>query len=271
MKNTLCIYHANCADGFGAAWAYRRANPFADFHAAGYGSAPPDVTGLNVVIVDFSYKRPVLLDMAKQAKSILILDHHKSAQQDLIDLPHNITAVFDMERSGAMITWQTHFPDEEPPALIKHIQDRDLWRFELSHTKEIMAAVFSHPYTFKIWDNLMAASPELIIHQGEAILRKHNKDIQEISDSNSRYIKILGTTVPVCNAPHTMASDIGHILGKDQPYAATYQDTADCRKFSLRSAPDGADVSQIAQRFGGGGHKNAAGFSVPRHHPLAKA
>jgi len=37
---------------------------------------------------------------------------------------------------------------------------------------------------------------------------------------------------------------------------------ATARKGSLRSRPDGVDVSAIARTFGGGGHKRAAGFST---------
>jgi len=81
--NPICIYHGNCADGFGAAWAVRKALPDCDFHAGIYQNAPPDVAKRDVILVDFSYKRDVLREMAKTARSILILDHHKSAADDL--------------------------------------------------------------------------------------------------------------------------------------------------------------------------------------------
>src|SRR5258708_37459253 len=85
MTTILCIYHANCADGFGAAWAVRHAfGDGVEFHPGFYGEAPPDVAGRDVLLVDFSYKRPVLDEMAKAAHSILILDHHKTAAEDLI-------------------------------------------------------------------------------------------------------------------------------------------------------------------------------------------
>lgn len=99
---SLCIYHGNCADGFGAAWVVRKALGDIDFHAGKYQAPPPDVTDKDVVIVDFSYKRPVLLEMAAKANSILILDHHKTALEDLVDLPPNVTLLFDMESGGAI-------------------------------------------------------------------------------------------------------------------------------------------------------------------------
>ena len=82
--NSLCIYHGNCADGFGAAWVVRRAlGEHVDFHAGVYQDDPPDVTDREVILVDFSYKRAVLEKMAESATNILVLDHHKTAADDL--------------------------------------------------------------------------------------------------------------------------------------------------------------------------------------------
>lgn len=111
----ICIYHGNCADGFGAAVAVRMAlgADSVDFHPGVYQTPPPDVTGRDVIIVDFSYKRDVMIEMAEQAKSILILDHHKSAEADLKDLPANVSAHFDMTRSGAVMAWQHFHPTND--------------------------------------------------------------------------------------------------------------------------------------------------------------
>jgi hypothetical protein len=86
MSVPLCIYHGNCQDGFGAAWTVRHAlGDRVEFYPGIYQNEPPDVTGRDVIIVDFSYKRPVIEAMALKAHSILILDHHKSAVADLGD------------------------------------------------------------------------------------------------------------------------------------------------------------------------------------------
>ena len=81
MTRPLCIYHANCIDGFAAAWIVRKYfHGIVDFHPGHYGEPPPDVAGRDVFIVDFSYKRPVLLQMIQAAESLTILDQHLSAQ-----------------------------------------------------------------------------------------------------------------------------------------------------------------------------------------------
>lgn len=258
----LCIYHSNCADGFSAAWVVRKAIGEMRFYPGKYQEPPPDVTGCDVVMVDFSYKRPVLLEMSEKANSILILDHHKTAQDDLIDLPANVTAKFDIEHSGAMLAWEHFFPDQEPPPLLLHIEDRDLWRFKLPNTRQIQANVFSYPYDFHVWDTLMDTAPAALAAEGEAIERKHFKDILELIGVTTRDMVIGGHRVPVANLPYTMSSDAGYELAKGRPFAACYWDTPDGRVFSLRSRDDGADVAEVAKQYGGGGHRNAAGFRV---------
>ena len=267
MSHALCIYHGNCTDGFAAAWAVRNAMPGAEFVSATYGSAPPDVTGRTVYIVDFSYPRDVLLAMAEKAAQIVVLDHHKTAAEQLVDLPANVQAIFDMERSGCMLAWQHFFGHELPPQLLLHIQDRDLWTWKLPHTKEILAAVFNYEHDFETWDRLMWGPIDALREEGRALLRKHEKDIGTLLPS-ARPAQIAGYTVPAINLPPMMASDAGAILAQGQPFAAVYWDTRSGRQYSLRSAPDGVDVAEIAQQFGGGGHKHAAGFKVPFGHPL---
>lgn len=259
---TLCIYHGNCADGFGAAWVVRKALGNIEFYPGVHQSPPPDVTGRDVVIVDFSYKRPVLLEMAEKANSILIIDHHKSAVEDLIDLPGNVTAKFDMEHSGAMLTWLHYFPDQEPPQLLLHIEDRDLWRFALENTRQIQANVFSYPYDFEVWDKLMYAATKTLVADGRAIERKHFKDISELLGVTTREMIIGGHPVRVANLPYTLTSDAAHELAKGRSFGACYWDTPDGRCFSLRSNDDGVDVSDVAKQYGGGGHRNASGFRI---------
>ena len=260
---TICIYHGNCADGFGAAWVVRKAlGDSAVFHPGVYQNQPPLVADKDVLLVDFSYKRPVLLQMAESARSITILDHHKTAISDLVDLPSNVTAVFDVERSGARITWDHFFPNDSPPPLLLHIEDRDLWRFALAKTREIQANVFSYPYDFQVWDELMAANVEDLAKEGEAIERKHFKDIAELLGVCTRRMIIGGYEVPIANLPYTLTSDAGHSLAKNEPFAGCYWDTPQGRVFSLRSTDEGIDVSEIAKQYGGGGHRNASGFRM---------
>ena len=260
----ICIYHSHCPDGFAAAWVVRRAFlADVEFLPASYGDAPPDVTGREVFIVDFSYSRSVLEAMSSQAASLTILDHHISAREAITNLSGAITR-FALGLSGAMLAWRYFFHEQAAPQLLRHIEDRDLSLFHLEETRAVMAGLMSHPYDFGIYDFWMSQlSLAPLAADGQAILRQRKRDLDELLPSVTRFMTIGGHNVPAANLPPTMASDAGHILAKHQPFAATYSDGPDFRKFSLRSSsPDGFDVSAIARLYGGGGHRHAAGFRI---------
>lgn len=280
-KKVLCIYHGNCFDGFTSAWAvWKRFNDDVDFFEGHYGAEPPDVAGRDVIIVDFSYKRPVLMEMCKTARTIYVLDHHKTAQEDLaglmgcsnyfpdsliaaadFDATYPIRANFDMNRSGAGMTWDFFHPSTPRPKIIDHVEDRDLWRFALPFTREIHAAMSSYPFDFGAWDEIATKCERgELIAEGAAIDRKHLRDIETLLKITKARISIMGHDVPVANLPVTMCSDAGNIMAKGEPFAVTYYDGPDHRHYSLRSTDEGLDVSKIAQAYGGGGHRNAAGF-----------
>lgn len=260
--STICIYHGNCADGFGAAWVVRKALGEIEFHAGHYGKPAPDVADKDVVMVDFSYKRPELLEIASKANSVLIIDHHKTAVEALVDLPSNVTCEFDMNHSGAVMTWNHYFPNQTPPTLLLHIEDRDLWKFAMENTRQIQANVFSYPYDFRVWDELMETDVKTLIAEGTAIERKHFKDIAELLPVTVRDMIIGGHRVKVANLPYIFSSDAGHELALSNPFGACYMDSPEGRTFSLRSTDEGVDVSVVAASYGGGGHRNAAGFKV---------
>ncbi|MTK12674.1 MAG: phosphohydrolase [Clostridiaceae bacterium] len=276
---TLCIYHSNCADGFGSAWVVRKAlgADNVEFHPGVHQDAPPDVTGRKVILADFSYKRAALLHLIEQAAFVTIIDHHKTALdelnavaeeiQDRPKLHGKLLVVFDLNRSGAGLAWDQYFPGQPRPALLDHIEDRDLWRFALPNTRLIQAAVFSYPYDFDVWDGLFdqaERNPRYLASEGMAIERKHFKDIYELVTVMRRPMVIGGVEAPVANLPYTLASDAGHLMATEHPskIGVCYWDTPGGRVFSLRSTDDGPDVSAIAKLYGGGGHAHAAGFRV---------
>lgn len=270
--NPLVIYHANCADGFTAAWlAHRFYDGKVDFHPGVYQEPPPPVDGRRVLLLDFSYKTSILREMAQRAEAILILDHHKSAQEDLANIPTpdnnagTISAIFDMERSGAQITWDYFWGNTPRPKLVDYTADRDLWQFKFPNSREVNAYIFSRDYTFANWDYLevvLELNFNGVVEMGGAIAIKHDKDIRELLKVVTRPMVIGGLRMPVANLPYTMGSDAGNVLASSSELgvAGYYYDTPTHRVFGLRSTPTGPDVSIIASSYGGGGHAHAAGF-----------
>lgn len=262
MSN-LCIYHANCVDGFGSATALYKAIPDAEFHAGVYGEEPPKCVDKNVYLVDFSYKRSVVEEMLKTARSVTIIDHHKSAILDLMDLSHpNLIKCFSANHSGAVMTWVYFFPYEPVPMLLQHIEDRDLWQFKLENTNEVCATLYSHEFEFDQWMTFYEDLKPLIL-EGRALVRSRNKAIRQMLNHKPEIINIGGYDVPVMNVSPSIASEVAQGLAQsgDFKFGAVYHDTDGYRIFSLRSV-NGFDVSEVAVTYGGGGHKSAAGFRI---------
>lgn len=279
------LFHGDCFDGFGGAYVADLWNrkvlaplnngipPVMKFYACKYG----DRTGQelpegfdsrdDVFIIDFSFPREQLDAFAKTVHSILVLDHHKTAQEQLDGLPY---AIFDMNQSGAVLAWKHFFPDMEVPLLLQYVQDRDLWRFELPDSAEVNAYIMSFPKTVEAWDTLMETPIEQMVAEGRAITRYDNQKVEEIC-AQATFAMIGGHEVPVVNCNYQFVSKVGHRLLElypTHPFSTGYSVGPDLQvRFSLRSrkGPSFFDVSEVAKHYKGGGHANASGFEMSLH------
>lgn len=273
LNPVVIIYHANCPDGFAAALAaqlffkqYDNHKSHVSFYKGRHGSAPPDCHDKEVYIVDFSYHRQEMKLICQQAVKVTLIDHHLSAEKELVDLEsecENLEIYFDMSQSGAILSWK-HFHESPAPELFKHIQDNDLWQFKLKNTRSIIMAIMSYEMDFKLWTNWLNNENSLDeLHKEGKILERQAKKLIKRYKQAARMGKIAGYTIPVVNAPTSIGSELLHQLSEDYPFAAAYEDKLERRVWQLRSGGKKAiDVSEVAQQFGGGGHKNASGFST---------
>lgn len=294
-SDILVIYHGKCPDGQVAAWAINRKfrDPSIQYYPGVYGKAPPPVEGKHVILVDFSYSKEVIESIAASAKSVLILDHHASAQRALGDFPQlqssnwedylrevegergAIRVKFDMEQSGAGLAWRFFHPQANAdPWLVLHIEDRDLWRYRYEDdTEKVYYYLTSFPFSFEKYDEIHASLPEdrqgpaydRLMVEGTALLRLRMRDTLDSLDYGPMIMTIGGYEVEVFNVIYPLCSMTAGEAAKKKnaPFAASYFDEPGGRRFSLRSRKDSAtavDVSVIAAKYGGGGHVNAAGF-----------
>lgn len=273
----LIIYHANCMDGFGAAWVAYKALIQDDRYSAvellpaAYGDTAPTVDiDTEVFIVDFSYPAAVIAKLADTAANVVVLDHHKTAQANLalLESSSSLQVYFDMHRSGVGMTWDYFNPDKDQPWIVRHIQDRDLWRFEIPHTKEIHAWLAMQDKTIEVWGFAAAQLEDEDGYRaarecGHALLQQFDHQVDSIIKQCKEEVTICGHKGLGCNANGMFASEIGNILAKESgTFGATWFKGSDgAIKWSLRSEGN-YDVSAIAAQFGGGGHKNAAGFTI---------
>ena len=251
----IVLYHAECSDGFGAAWAIWKQFANARFVPVKHGNPPPtDLKDHRVVIVDFSYARPILETMASETKELLILDHHITAEKALNGFPY---AYFDQAKSGAVLGWEWAH-GSAAPWLLQYVQDKDLWAWALPGSREINAALASYPFDFNLWDRFSQPALE---QEGRAILRYEHELIGKLA-VQAVMVEFQGEVVPSVQSA-VLTSQIGERLSPHHPFCLIWHDRDGRRYFSMRSREDGTDVGAIAASFGGGGHTHAAGFSVP--------
>lgn len=264
-----------------------------------YGQKFPDhldFTDKDILVVDFSWPldpNDFTERRWRNSRSLTFIDHHKSAQNHMSSglfniLPPlagmeasiainqrptsksmNVFTWFDMNQSGATMAYQwTHGVGRDVlPQLYLYIEDRDLWRFERLHTKHVHLYLKSNdplgPATFqRIKAQLDSAHPDAIYEAGRNILRYQTSLINNIVRTASK-VKIGAHEIPYVDCPYDLASDVANTLLKNNPtspFAAAIVHAYGGTTFSLRSADDRLDVSVIAERYGGGGHRNAAGF-----------
>jgi oligoribonuclease NrnB/cAMP/cGMP phosphodiesterase (DHH superfamily) len=258
------IYHADCTDGFGAAYAaWKQLGNRAEYYACKHGTPPPDVKGKNVVILDFSFDNATTKKMIEEANALLVIDHHKSAMVELHDINNTI---FDMKHSGARLAWDFFHPGKEPPKFINYIEDRDLWKWELEYSKEFSAAFDMVPFEFEEFEKFEDDSVfDDACKRGSYILAYSKTVVKKVCEkAQSR--KMDGKDVMVVNASHWM-SEIGARLAPDCDFAMIWYWDHDEKhtKVSLRAFHETVDVSEISKKFCGGGHKKAAGFQLAKN------
>lgn len=254
MTKLLCLYHAMCDDGFGAAWAVRHAfqsslNPLSsfdgiDFVAVTHAGKVPEVRGRMVLMVDFCYPAAIMDRIMQEADTLIVLDHHKSSMLDMLEwakpLRHVIVAsqnngrlvslttskaklLFDMDRSGARMAWDHYHDDQEAPKFINYIQDHDLWTKKLPKIDEFTAALRSYPMDFDIWDYLSSwEGMDRLFDEGAHILR-YKKQLVEIAVKNSFWVELdvpdYVTEAPVVNGISAFPYKTLRVRGANVPPA----------------------------------------------------
>ncbi len=281
----LVLYHANCLDGSIAARVLldnlsAEHTLMAPVH---YDRIEMDkilrtCTGMRVFIVDFSFTVEQTREICAVATDVVFLDHHKTAMDRFAgilptDVGDNLYMVLDNDKSGAQLAWQYAATflrsemDATEPWYVAHTGDRDLWKFELEGTREITAALYSVIDDPVALMDMMAGERDDAFAVG-SIIERMQADSTKRSLSRAYYGNVAGYTVPIVNS-HSNQSDIGNQLSVGQPFAAVWYISGDKVHVSLRSQKaGGVDVETIARQFGGGGHKNAAGFTLPVAVPM---
>jgi oligoribonuclease NrnB/cAMP/cGMP phosphodiesterase (DHH superfamily) len=263
-KKIVVIYHGRCPDGFGAAWAaWKKFGGKATYFPARDRNAPPAPLKNKIIyILDYTYDEPIIKKLIKDNIRVTALDHHVS-QRSATELTEDYR--YSEHHSGAAIAWEYFHPGKKTPVLLHYVEDRDMWRWKVPHSREMLNLVDLEDFDFAAWSRLAKdfdnprARAELL-KEGK-LLERHFRSLYKKLIPNAELVRFEGHKIYALNCPYYFADDLGHELAmKTHSFSLLWNETGGRIRVSLRSAGK-IDVAKIAKKHGGGGHKESSGFS----------
>lgn len=259
----VVIYHGNCRDGLSAAYAaWKKLGDTATYIPRKNQTEPPTgLVGKEIYILDYSYPKETLAQLVRDNTSVVVIDHHQSAKEAVAAYPQNI---FDESHSGATLSWRYFHPDTPAPRIFAYIEEHDLWKSELPESPAIAAAIGEYPFTFEAWEELIATAETeagfaKLVEHGRVLRAYIDKHVAELA-SFAEPVTFEGHTVYAVNCARPFRSAVGNLLATEHPpFSIVWYRNGGVFSVSLRSIGD-FDVSAIAAKYGGGGHRNAAGI-----------
>lgn len=268
-KPILVLYHADCLDGFGAAFAaWTHFKDAADYLPIQYGDILPDVKDKEVYLLDFAFVNEQLALMHtlhQEAKSWKVIDHHATAVEQLQTLPAELcmNCLLDNSQSGAALAWTYFNPRTAIPLILRHVQDGDLFKFEMADSKEICLGLrYYVGFNFRAWQVLSQMPLHNLVLAGKIIQSGQEIALAELRNK-AHVMNLDGISGLAINADvNSYKTVLGNELAEQsQTFGAVYQFLGDKWKISLRSLKDGTvNVRELAEQFNGGGHDTAASF-----------
>lgn len=263
-KQVAILYHADCADGFGAAWAaWKKLKTSAVYIAVPPNNRelPSSAKNKDIFTLDYAFPLDAMVGVRSQARSLTVLDHHETNREAAAMADNHL---FDMAHSGAVLSWKFFHPGRPIPRLLRHVEDYDLWKFKLRHTREVAEALSLYDMNFKTWDKLVRdfeqGKGKKYIEEGSTLLRLRDRRIGRLIGFGEQ-ITFEGHKALLVNSPFYV-SEIGHSIVKHgTPIAVIWSRRENKIVVSLRSDGTSVNVAKLAEHYGGGGHAAAAGFT----------
>ncbi|MCC6934094.1 MAG: hypothetical protein IT406_00130 [Candidatus Yanofskybacteria bacterium] len=266
-KKIAVLYHKGCTDGFGAAWAaFRSLGKSAEYIPVEHQTPPPDgLTGKTIYLLDFTYTRDVMERLIRDNVRVTALDHHLSSRAET-EMTEDFR--YSQDHSGAVVAWEYFHPGVPVPFILQVIEDIDLHRFALPDSATVSDWLDVFDFDFKVYTKLARtlaseAGRRRALRHGAFVQQYRTKCVDRLISNNSYEVDFEGQRVLAVTS-ELFHSEIGSQLAVGRPFSVVWRMRSSGPYVSLRSAPEGANVAEIALRYGGGGHAHAAGFKVAR-------
>lgn len=200
------------------------------------------------------------------------LDHHISAIRDCKKYNLKINGFRSIKNSACYWTWKYIFPNTPVPKIVQLVSDFDIWNISDNKYETIMnyalESYINEPNTddgFFLWKELLLNCDKEILDKlyriGNHIYRYNKIKNYKYAKNNCISFKFFGYNAVAlnCNSNSLIFDDVYEELNNPE-IMITFNMTKQGKwALSLYSKHDYVNCEQIAQKYGGGGHKSASG------------
>jgi len=247
-------------------------------------------------IVDYSITPEEMTGLLEITKDVTWIDHHKTAIEKYSDYPHKIKGIRKDGEAGCVLTWKyIHWwtargegkedfsscrnKDLRVPKCILLTGDRDTWTWKYGDTTKHFysgSQLYNTDPDSSFWWDCMAHETEplegtgnaahrekglkfwsKLLLQGETVEKYKLQFYGELSRSIGYEVLFEGHNCYAVNVAR-ISSDVFVDLMKQ--YDILLPHFHNGKQWTVSLYSERVDVSEIAKRYGGGGHKFASGF-----------
>jgi hypothetical protein len=214
-----------------------------------------------VFILDFSLRPADFEKLKNITPNIVWIDHHETAMLYPYNVPE-LRGMRDAAYSGCELSWLFFCPKDKTPHAVKHIGDRDTWAWKYGETTAKVCEgikIFPHSPDQPIWDDLLGRAKgfNAVAEAGQIALKYKAQFCRDYLKLCSYETNFEGYP---CLAINLFSLGSETFLEKFNEYPICICYVHNGRKFQVSLYSKLVDLRDIATKYGGGGHKFAAGF-----------
>lgn len=274
-EKILCVYHIADHDGKGSGAVVRSVFPETEFLGLNHDMDIPfeKIEQYDkIIICDFALPIDYMFEL-NERKNLLWIDHHVSVieeyEKKVREGRKEIKGLRKVGTAAMELCWQYFYPQKEVPLGIVLLAKNDL--FDLSDPRVrpfeyAMQSMGINTPKDEIWQKLFNGEIDIdkMVDDGKRILSWINVRNYRLVRGMAFEGEIDGLKCICANMPQGYSSFFDSVPEREKYDVMINFYMNKKRKWNLSfyAAKDNVDVSKLAIKFGGGGHKGAAGASA---------
>jgi oligoribonuclease NrnB/cAMP/cGMP phosphodiesterase (DHH superfamily) len=271
-----CFYHSADFDGKCSGAIVRLKHPDCDLIGIDYGDPFPwDSVHDDEVLfmVDFAVQPNTDMERlyAKTAGKLVWIDHHKTALEwaGLSGFDNVCKGVRALDLAACELTWNYLYPQAEMPEVVWLLGRYDIWKHDNPRVLPFqygMRLLNPAADDVGVWRSLFDGHTTIegVVEKGLIVQAAQEQSHAGVCKMAGFDLEWEGLRWTAVNGPYRGSmvhkSRFDHI--KHDAMLGFYW-TGSLWMLSLTTDKPDVDVSSIAKKYGGGGHKGAAGFQSP--------